>query len=628
MNKLKLLVFLFLPFIIYSQNSKITDLERRLSSEKNQLKKLEILYEMVKVVSQNDLEQALVLAQRGSKLADDLKEKNWQPKFYEIKGTMHANLLQLDSANLYFDKAMKGHKAVKNVKGQATTSFKLAWIFKKNGEYEKAMKEDITALKLMESIDDKAGICNAMTNVSWDLTKQNRLKEAFIYAEKAIKMAEDNNLVSEFFYVYNNAGEVAIAMKKNQLALDYFTKAKAIAKEQNFGQVSLVDIGNSQGNALKKLGRYEEAIRLYANCLKIAREANYQNGINTVIANLGEINMLIGNYKEALKYQLETIRLQEINNDITNLIENYNHTSTIYKKLNHFEPALSYKQKAYDLKDSINSIESDAKMSELLTKYETQKKEETISFQESKIEQQKLVQYLGIVVVVLLLGLLIFAYISYKNRSKSNRLLAQKNAENELLLREIHHRVKNNLEIVSSLLALQSAKIDDTETKAAMTEGQNRVNSIGIVHQKLYQGTNLGAIEMKDYFFNLGENILDTFGASQRIDLKLAMDNLDLDIDTAVPLGLIVNELLTNAVKYAFPKNENGTITIQLQKQNHNTLQLRVSDNGIGKSATVHGTGFGGQLISLLTQQLNGTMKEENRNGTTLVFDFKIKKSA
>ncbi len=221
MNKLKLLVFLFLPFIIYSQNSKITDLERRLSSEKNQLKKLEILYEMVKVVSQNDLEQALVLAQRGSKLADDLKEKNWQPKFYEIKGTMHANLLQLDSANLYFDKAMKGHKAVKNVKGQATTSFKLAWIFKKNGEYEKAMKEDITALKLMESIDDKAGICNAMTNVSWDLTKQNRLKEAFIYAEKAIKMAEDNNLVSEFFYVYNNAGEVAIAMKKNQLALDY-----------------------------------------------------------------------------------------------------------------------------------------------------------------------------------------------------------------------------------------------------------------------------------------------------------------------------------------------------------------------------------------------------------------------
>jgi two-component sensor histidine kinase len=626
--KLKLLIFLLFPFIIHSQQATLAELELKLNSEKNQTKKLEIISEMVNTVFGNDMKQALDLAKKGVQLADEVNDKNWQPKFYEMEGRMHANLLQLDSANLFFDKAMKGYKAIDDVKGQASTSFKMAWVLKKKGEYEKAMQKNIYALKLMESIDDKAGICDAMTRISWDLTKQNRLNEALDYAEKAIDMAEKNNLTSEFFYVYNNAGDVAIAMGKNQLSLDYFNKAAAIVKEQNLGLTSQVDIGNSQGNALKRLGRYDEAIRFYTNCLKMAKKANYQNGINTVTANLGEINLLKGNYKDALPYLLETIQLQEANNDYSNLIENYHHTSTIYKKLNEFESALAYKQKAYNLRDSIGSIESDAKMSELLTKYETEKKEETIAFQEDKIAQQKLVQYLGIIVVGLLVGLLIFGFISYRNRSKSNRLLAQKNAENELLMKEIHHRVKNNLEIVSSLLALQSAQIDDSKTKEAMTEGQNRVNSISIVHQKLYQGTNLGSIEMKDYFLNLSENILDSFGAENKVTLNLAMDKLDLDIDTAVPLGLIINELLTNTIKYAFPEGNKGTITIKLEKQNDQHLHLVVTDNGIGKSGITHGTGFGTQLVSLLTQQLNGTMKEESENGTTHIFDFKLRKAA
>jgi two-component system, sensor histidine kinase PdtaS len=624
-----LIHFLFISILVSNaQEVSVSELELKFISEKNQAKQLEILSNMVDVVFQKDMKQALVYAKRGVALSEKNNDLQWQPKFYEMEGRMHANLLHLDSATYFFDKAMKGYEALKDVRGQATTSFKMAWVFKKKGEYERAMEKDIHALKLMESIDDKAGICDALTRVSHDLTKQNRLGEALDYAEKAIDMAEKNNLTSEFFFVYNNAGDVAISMKKNELSLEYFNKAASIARKQNFGPIYLADISNSQGNALKKLRRYNEALKYYNDCYRFAKEANYPNAMNTVIANLGEVNLLLGNYNEALRFQLETIRLQEMNNDVSNLIENYHHTSSIYKKLNDFESALAYKQKAYNLRDSIASIESDAKMSELLTQYESEKKEETIAFQEAKISQQKLVQSLGIIVVGLLLGLLIFAFISYQNRSKSNRLLAQKNAENELLMKEIHHRVKNNLEIVSSLLALQSAQIDDSKTKAAMTEGQNRVNSISIVHQKLYQGTNLGSIEMKDYFLNLSQSILDSFGAEEKVKLNLAMEKLDLDIDTAVPLGLIINELLTNTIKYAFPEGDKGTITIKLEKQNDQHLHLVVTDNGIGKSGITHGTGFGTQLVSLLTQQLNGTMKEESENGTTHIFDFKLRKAA
>jgi two-component system, sensor histidine kinase PdtaS len=261
--------------------------------------------------------------------------------------------------------------------------------------------------------------------------------------------------------------------------------------------------------------------------------------------------------------------------------------------------------------------------------------------QEKKLTQNQNQQIIYIITLLIVLLLLAWSYWNYTIKQKRNNQLAifntdlesknilldKKNAENELLLKEIHHRVKNNLEVVTSLLALQSEQIDDPYTKEAITQGQNRINSIGIVHQKLYQGANLGAVEMKDYFMSLGESILDSLGAEDRIDLNIVMKKIDLDIDIAVPLGLIVNELVTNSIKYAFPKAEKGIITIKLELQNDNMLHLEVIDNGLGKSDLIQGTGFGGQLISLLKHQLNGTMREEIQNGTAIIFDFKLKKT-
>jgi two-component sensor histidine kinase len=261
--------------------------------------------------------------------------------------------------------------------------------------------------------------------------------------------------------------------------------------------------------------------------------------------------------------------------------------------------------------------------------------------QEKKLTKNQNQQIIFIIALLIVLLLLAWSYWNYTIKQKRNNQLAlfntdlesknvlldKKNAENELLLKEIHHRVKNNLEVVTSLLALQSEQIDDPYTKEAITQGQNRINSIGIVHQKLYQGSNLGAIEMKDYFLSLGESILDSLGAENRIDLNIVMKKIDLDIDIAVPLGLIVNELVTNSIKYAFPKGEKGIITIKLEHQNDNMLHLEVIDNGLGKLDIIQGTGFGGQLISLLKHQLNGTMREEIQNGTAIIFDFKLKKT-
>lgn len=219
---------------------------------------------------------------------------------------------------------------------------------------------------------------------------------------------------------------------------------------------------------------------------------------------------------------------------------------------------------------------------------------------------------------------------SLQELTASQASLATKNAENELLLKEIHHRVKNNLEVVSSLLALQSAQIEDPSVQDAMQASQNRVQSMGILHQRLYQSEHLAFIEMKNYFINLSENILDSYNAADRVKIDCTMKEIDLDVDTAVPIGLIVNELLTNSLKYAFTKGQMGTVKLSLVDLGQDMLQLKIADNGIGKSLInkPQGTGFGTQLVDLLTKQLDGTIHQEIKDGTIISINFKRAKAA
>jgi two-component sensor histidine kinase len=211
------------------------------------------------------------------------------------------------------------------------------------------------------------------------------------------------------------------------------------------------------------------------------------------------------------------------------------------------------------------------------------------------------------------------------NLTETQKQLTIKNSENVTLLKEIHHRVKNNLEVVSSLLALQSAKMDDPNMQEVMLASQNRVQSMGILHQKLYQNEHLAFIEMRSYFENLSLNILDSYNESERIQVNIDMNALELDVDTAVPLGLIVNELITNSLKYAFPSGQKGDIDLSLKNVGEDNFQLKISDNGVGKpqNAVAKGTGFGTQLVDLLTLQIDGKLLQEVSNGTIISINFK-----
>lgn len=394
-----------------------------------------------------------------------------------------------------------------------------------------------------------------------------------------------------------------------------------------------------------KLKKYDEAINYGTQALDASQKTDEVFFENEVQNELATIYFNDNKTDSANKYaSLAMQGATQLKNYL--VIENSSGLlSQLYEKK---DPAKAYAflKISNIAKDTVTNVEKTKQVKQLEIK-EKQRVDDLHLAEKDAKDQVRFITTVALLASVLVISIIL--YRNNRNKQKANLALQDKNgkiertvselntaqasllarnAENELLLKEIHHRVKNNLEVVSSLLALQSNQIDDKNTKDAMLEGQNRVQSIGIVHQKLYQGKNLGAIEIKDYFINLSDSILDSFGANKRVQVECAMNALNVDIDTAVPLGLIVNELLTNTIKYAFPDGRSGKVQIKLEQKTNGVLEMQISDNGIGKEGAIKGTGFGGQLISLLTQQLGGTMKEENNNGTHIFFEFKSIKAA
>jgi len=191
--------------------------------------------------------------------------------------------------------------------------------------------------------------------------------------------------------------------------------------------------------------------------------------------------------------------------------------------------------------------------------------------------------------------------------------------EKEVLLREVHHRVKNNLQIITSLLNLQSRHIHDENVLAAIKESQNRIRTISIVHEKLYRSHNLSDIDLEDYLRFIVTNLFHFYGVDQvTVLLDVNIKDITVDINRAIPLGLIVNELVTNALKYAFPDSRNGCITLAVQSDD-SALTLIVGDNGIGIPEHLdwkNTASLGLQLVIMLVEQLDGNIELTRNQGT------------
>jgi len=366
-----------------------------------------------------------------------------------------------------------------------------------------------------------------------------------------------------------------------------------------------------------------------------------------------------GQYDEMYKYLPANESICKKYNIITSLADNYLWWFKADSALGNYTDAIAHFKLYKEAGDSSLRLTASQQINQLLVEYESFKKDQAIASKENNIQlltnqarlqqeqlsRNKVVKNLTFGMIVLLLiivGLLLNGY-RLKQRSNKKLQLQQheindKNTtlqhvvhqkerllvEKEWLLKEVHHRVKNNMQIVMSLLNTQSVYLEN-DALAAIKGSQHRMQAMSLIHQKLYQGENVASINMPSYIQELTGYLKNSFDTSRYIYFKLDIAKIELDVSQAVPVGLILNEAITNVIKYAFPGERKGTIDIVMKRVRGNRVLLAISDDGIGLPSDYEPgkkQSFGMNLIHGLVSQLEGTISVISGEGLCIQIEF------
>jgi two-component sensor histidine kinase len=308
------------------------------------------------------------------------------------------------------------------------------------------------------------------------------------------------------------------------------------------------------------------------------------------------------------------------------------YSSKLLQSKGFLEEAIAYKSKCVDLTRKIYSED----LSSSLANYRT---EQAVKLKEVEIAFEKHKKQLYVVILILVSLVLIALIFTLFKKTKQQKILKEKNGEikyqrdqikekekeKSLLLKEIHHRVKNNFQIVSSLLELQTKNIEDEKALELANDGKNRVKSMALIHQKLYQNED-SLINFDEYIRQLVKELTSLYATNLDIKTNINTEDISFDVDTAIPLGLIINELITNAYKYAFSNEHENVLTISINKENDNFYKLVVSDNGPGLKNDFNykkAKSLGLRLVNRLVRQLQGTLNLNNTKGANFEILFK-----
>jgi two-component sensor histidine kinase len=470
------------------------------------------------------------------------------------------------------------------------------------------------------------------------------------FYEKPEASRKDTNVLGNF---YNDMGVHFNRANNLDSAVFYFNKAKAIvdAKGKYDPNKTYYDFfsGLIDGNiasALAKRKKYKEAIP------PLKKDIYYSLKAQNLLSAANSYNLIAECYLEIKEYDLARkyidsckpliAEIEELPPSLNNMLVE----AKYYKYTGNLNKAAEFYDKYIHFKDSITKTDNENKLINQQVSFELYQKEGLLTEKEKIIQKNKLISehqktqrsylLLGIVVLAFIVLLLVINTQMNKRRQaelfiKNKHIIQQKTAienalkEKEFLIKEIHHRVKNNLQIISSMLNLQAETIDNEAAKEVLQESRLRINSMALIHQLLYSKNNMLNVSISDYLNTLLSQIEKSYsGVSSKIITDLKCDNINIDLDTAIPLGLIVNELVTNSYKHAFKNTDSGLISVTFNKNEaDNVYNLSVRDNGKGFDMTKLKThSLGMELIQMLAEQLNSKMVFTNDKGTLAEISF------
>ena len=488
------------------------------------------------------------------------------------------------------------------------------------------------------------------------LYSSKQYEEAVLGFKKQIEFAESIHDLHFLAGSYNNLGLAYINMNQPDSAILNF-KLSAAAWTEHLNQLDYISPNDSafvdllSGNiasALNLKKQFAEAIPLLLKEIETDLRLDLHRYAVNALNELSVSYIGLGQYQDALAVLNRADKILQHTSSPDGIRSNYEQKIKVFEAMGNTYEALQLYKKLTVFNDSIRTIENNTQTAVMQAVYGVDEKnrelgKEKIRTAEAKAEtarQRGLKQTLIIGVALMLLILIILAFNAGQRRKRTN-ILREKNkqieqqkatieealVEKETLLKEIHHRVKNNLQLISGILELQAVKFDDENVKVIMEEGQSRVRSMALIHQQLYQSDDLGKIDFEEYLIKLVNDIVVAFNNKDlKLETEINVNHLSFDVNVAVPLGLIINELVTNALKHGFDGKSEGKISIKIEADAGDDYTLTVSDNGNGLPENFNPdntNSLGLRLVKGLSRQLGGSYNFTNGTGTHFIIQFK-----
>jgi two-component sensor histidine kinase len=464
-----------------------------------------------------------------------------------------------------------------------------------------------------------------MTNLGRSQMIRNDSDKAMEYFTASLSIATKRNDKSIIAYTLENIGDIW-TIKNPKRAIDYFSKALVFANELN--DVSLISsLYMSLGDTYNGMKDYNKAYNYYKLGIGIAKENSDKELTVQLLNSIGLVLINKKDYEKAIGYLEQALATNENYGLKIPLSNTYKELSEAYAKLNNYDKAYHYHLLHTTVDSSIFNTERERASVEITSKYNIEKKVKEIlvlkkdnEIKNLQLSNNQLILLAAAVICILLLIIFIIFYKKFQIKRKANE-------EKEVMLREIHHRVKNNMQIILSILSLQARKSNDEKAMSFLKESESRIQSMAIIHEMLYQSHNLANISFNDYICQLVDYIFKIYNVNtDKIKYKVVASAIHLDINTAVPLGLIVNELVCNSLKHAFGNKDTGMIIIQLTNVKPKEYELIISDTGTGlpENFEIKKTNtLGLKLIQTLTKQIEGKLTITSKEGVVFSISFK-----
>jgi len=524
----------------------------------------------------------------------------------------------LDSSVYYYNRSLAIYLQQKDTANINTIENNLSMIYEDIGLYDKALESAFDVLARLNLQKPDRTLASSYNTIGTVYKRIGEYDNALIYYNKSLNVRRDIGYTTGVGQSYNNIGEMYITMHRYDSALVNLKRAEKI-KRDAADQKGLSTTLNNIGEVYLAQHDVAKAQSYFTEALEIKKNVGERLGEIMVLNNLGRLGTERKDFVTAEHYLNEAENLTHQVRSLEQLAANLTLKINLYKASSNFQKAFRYAEELFIIKDSVLNQNKAKNLMAIDILYETEKKEKQID----QLKQQKVLQDVEIsssktwiqslIVIASLISVIgVLLFYLFRTSQKNKRKV-------ETLLKELHHRVKNNLQILSSVLSLQSNQLTDQTAIQAVKSSEGRVNAMALIHRKLYAGNESRAVDLKGYIVELLEYLMHSYGYNKnRLNLVIDMNPLIIDVDKAIPIGLVLNELISNSFKHAYLGIENPELIIAVKTQPNNQIQIVLHDNGKGFTPTdsAETRSFGLTMTKTLVNELRGKMDVVTDRGT------------